>query len=346
MARVDSPSNQPTDLPIERANSAFDVVPPVVPGFPAVIAPGRRPRLLRTPHFLKLLLGNRKAAFGLAVLTVIVLMAVFAPILTPYHPADFADMPSESPSPTHWFGTTHQGQDVFAQVLYGGRISLFVAAAAAALATLISAFLGMLSAYVGGWLDETVNLVTNIFLVIPALPLLIVVSSYIPNRGTVSMILILAFFMWSGEERILRAQALTLRNRDFVMASAATGESVWRIVLGEIMPNMTSRIAAGFVGSFVGAILFAAALEFLGFGSLSDVSWGTTLFWAQNNASLMSGEWWHFTFPGLAIAISATSLIFINYAIDEISNPRLQKVKMPKAKKTAREVSARALTQR
>jgi len=172
--------------------------------------------------------------------------------------------------------------------------------------------------------------VTNVFLIIPGLPLLIVISAYLPFKNAFSMILIIAFTTWAGEARVLRSQALSLRSRDFILAALASGESTMRIVFGEIMPNMVSRIAAGFLGAFVGAVLFEAGLEFLGFGNSDTISWGTILFWAQNNGTLLTGEWWHFTFPGLALALTATALIFINYGLDEISNPRLRAIKVPK----------------
>jgi peptide/nickel transport system permease protein len=310
-----------------RDDSLDQVSQPAGTGQPSLPLPGRRPGL-ELPQFVGLLLGNRKAVFGLAMLGTIVLLAVFAPLIARYPPGDFVALPSEPPSLDHWFGTTHEGQDIFSQVVWGARTSLAVGAAAAFVATFISAVLGMSAAYTGGWYDEIVNLIENIVLVIPALPLLIVVSSYLPFRNAYSMILIIAFITWAGEARVLRSQALSIRNRDFVLAAAATGLPAWRIVLGEIMPNMTSRIAAGFLGSFIGAIFFEAGLEFLGFGNTDNISWGITLFWAENNATLLTGEWWHFTFPGLAIALTATALIFINYGIDEISNPRLQRVRI------------------
>lgn len=302
---------------------------------PAVVTPGRRSRFLRPPQFLMLLLGNRKAAFGLILLTLFVSMAIFAPFLTHYSPTDFADLPGLSPSPSHPFGTTHQGQDVFSQVVWGARVSLLVGASAALLATLIAASIGMTAAYLGGWADEFLNLITNIVLVIPGIPLLIVIASYLPVKGGIAMVLIIASTAWAGEARVLRSQALSLRNRDFVLAAKASGESTRRIVFSEIMPNMTSRIAAGFLGAFVGAILAEAGLEFLGFGDVNAVSWGVTLFWAQNNSALLTGEWWHFAFPGLAIALVATSLIFINYGVDEISNPRLRGSKMSRKQRRA-----------
>ncbi|GAC1406567.1 MAG: hypothetical protein NVSMB65_21470 [Chloroflexota bacterium] len=332
MQKLDRASNDPaTDLSSRELASTADVPMPAGAGTPAVMLPSRRARSLPVPQWLGLLLGNWKSAMGLFFLVVIVLIAVFAPLITPYNPTDMVATPSQPPSfPDHWFGTTHQGQDIFAQVLWGARVSLTIGAAAALLSTLISAALGMIAAYVGGWVDELLNLVTNIFLIIPALPLLIVISAYLPFKNALSMILIIAFTTWAGEARVLRSQALSLRSRDFILAALASGESTMRIVFGEIMPNMVSRIAAGFLGAFVGAVLFEAGLEFLGFGNSDTVSWGTTLFWAQNNGTLLTGEWWHFTFPGLALALTATALIFLNDGLDEISNPRLRAIKMPK----------------
>ena len=337
------PTTQAAGSPSQPATEGPGGTIPQGAGVLAVPAP--RGRGFRVPQFLSLLISNRKSLFGLVVLGIVVLMAVFAPLITRHGPSEmFLTLPGQPPSPSYPFGTNQQGQDLFAQVLYGARASLFIGAAAAALATFISAALGMIAAYVGGVVDEGINLLFNIFLVLPALVVLIVIATFVPARGTFTMIFLIAGFAWAGEARVLRSQALSLRSRDFVLAAATSGESVWRIVFGEVMPNMTSRIAAGFIGSFVFAIIYEASLEFLGFGNPSNITWGNTLFWAQNNSSLEAGQWWHFLFPGLAIAITATALIFINYGIDELSNPRLQRVKIPKeAKAGAKEGGERKL---
>jgi peptide/nickel transport system permease protein len=159
------------------------------------------------------------------------------------------------------------------------------------------------------------------------LPLLLVVYSLLPTRGPVVMVLILGLTTWAVEARILRSQALTLRNRDFVEAAKVSGERTWRIVFGEIMPNMVSSIAAGFLLVFYLSIIFAAGLEFLGFGDVNKITWGTTLYWAQNNSSVLQGNWWHFVFPGVALALSVAALVFINFGVDELANPRLRKRK-------------------
>jgi peptide/nickel transport system permease protein len=293
------------------------------------------------PNWLKLLLSNRFALVGTIVLLIIVLSAIFAPLLTSYDPSALGSGPSEaSPSPTDWFGTNQQGEDIFAQVIYGARLSLSVAAAVGVIGVAVSCLVGMTAGYVGGWVDDILSMVMNIFLVIPQLPLLIVASAYLPVKGGLGMIIILSVTGWAWGGRVLRAQTLSLRNRDFVQAAYVSGEPTWRIVFFEILPNMISLLVSSFIFTFIGAILAEAGLEFLGFADINTISWGTILYWAQANATLLSGAWWHFLFPGLAIAITITSLVFINYGIDAISNPRLRAIKV--AKQYRSQVKARA----
>lgn len=293
----------------------------------AMPLPGAPSRRLRSPEWARLLLTNPKSCFGIVVFAGMVVAALLAPVLAQYPPDEIVALPGQSPNSDFWFGTTDQGYDVFAQVVWGARTSLAVGAAAALISTVIAATLGMFAAYSGGWIDDSINLVTNVFLVIPVLPLLLVVYSLLPTRGPVVMVLILGLTTWAVEARILRSQALTLRNRDFVEAAKVSGERTWRIVFGEIMPNMVSRIAAGFLLVFYLSIIFAAGLEFLGFGDVNKVTWGTTLYWAQNNSSVLQGNWWHFVFPGVALALSVAALVFINFGVDELANPRLRKRK-------------------
>jgi peptide/nickel transport system permease protein len=293
----------------------------------ALPLPETRRRRVRGPEWARLLLTNPKSCFGIVVFTGMVIAALLAPVIAQHSPTDIVGLPGQPPNREFWFGTTDQGYDVFSQVIWGARTSLAVGAAAAVLSTAIAATLGMLAAYVGGALDDTINMVTNVFLVIPALPLLIVVYSFLPARGPFVMVLILGLTTWAVEARILRGQALSLRNRDFIQAAEVSGEGTWRIVFGELMPNMVSRIAAGFLLVFYLSIIFAAGLEFLGFGDVNKVTWGTTLYWAQNNSTVLQGAWWHFVFPGCALALAVAALVFVNYGVDELANPRLRRRK-------------------
>jgi peptide/nickel transport system permease protein len=292
---------------------------PAVP--PAPIRRGR----LRIPGWLVLLVRNPKSCAGLVMVSFVVLIAVIAPLISVAHPNDFNILATrQAPSWNHLFGTTDQGSDIFSQVVVGARRSLLLGAAAAALATAIAAILGITAAYAGGLLDEFIIFLTNVFLIIPPIPLLVVASGYLKSRGMGTMILVLALSLWAFEARILRGQALSLKNRDFVLAAKASGESTWRIVVGELMPNMVSRIAAAFVLVFYIALLTDAGLEFLGLGDQAATSWGVTLYWAQTNSTVLQGEWWPFFFPGAALAFTVLGLVLLLAGIDEISNPRLR----------------------
>src|SRR5438105_3948185 len=297
---------------------------------PLSAAAPRRYGRLRLPGWFVLLLRNPKSRFGLALVVFMIVIALIAPLISVKNPTDFNLLAAkQAPSWHHLFGTTDQGSDVFSQVVLGARRSLILGAAAALLATALASVLGILAAYSGGIVDEVINFLTNIFLVVPTIPLLIVVSSYLKSRGLTTMILVLGLTLWAFEARVLRGQALTLRSRDFVQAAKVAGESTWRIVFGELMPNMISRIAAAFVLVFYIALLVDAGLEFLGLGDTTHVSWGMTLYWAQTNSTVLQGEWWPFLFPGLALVLTVVGLVFLLAGIDEISNPRLRKARRP-----------------
>ncbi len=321
---------------ISMATQGQEVGPgvPVVPPSTFPVANARR--RFGLPLWAKLLLSNRFAAIGLFILLLFALAAIFAPLLTQYGPGDMVALPSQPPSAEHWFGTNHQGQDIFSQVVYGARLSLFVGVVAAFLTTALSIIVGMTAGYVGGGLDGVLGVIMNVFLVIPQLPLLIVFAAYLPVKSVFAIILVISITGWAWGGRVLRSQTLSLTNRDFVHAAIISGESTWRIIFYEIMPNMVSLIASSFIFGFIGAIQTESGLEFLGFGDINNISWGTTLYWAQENSTLLTGEWWHFLFPGLAIALTITAGVFVNYGIDAISNPRLRAIKNPKPQKVAR----------
>jgi peptide/nickel transport system permease protein len=292
---------------------------------PSAAPPRIRHGRLRIPGWLALLLRNPKSCLGLAMVGFVVLVALIAPLISVDDPNGFDILAAgQAPSWNHLFGTTDQGSDIFSQVVVGARHSLLLGAIAAALATALAAILGITAGYMGGIVDEIVNLLTNIFLVIPAIPLLIVMSGYLGSRGMSTMALVLALVLWAFEARILRAQTLSFKNRDFVLAAKAAGEPTRRIVFGELMPNMISRIAAGFVLVFYIALLTDAGLEFLGLGDQSATSWGVTLYWAQTNSTVLQGEWWPFFFPGAALAFTVLGLVLVLAGIDEVSNPRLR----------------------
>jgi peptide/nickel transport system permease protein len=280
---------------------------------------------LRIPGWIALLLRNPKSRTGILIVAFMVVVAAIAPLISVAHPNDFNLLAAkQAPSWHHLFGTTDQGSDVFSQVVVGARRSLLLGLMAGALATVLAAVLGITAAYMGGIADEVINLLTNVFLTIPPIPLLVVMSAYLKARGMVAMAIVIALVLWAFEARILRGQALSLKNRDFVLAAKSSGESTRRIVFGELMPNMISRIAAAFVLVFYISLLVDAGLEFLGLGDMGATSWGVTVYWAQVNSTVLQGEWWPFVFPSLALGITVLGLVLVLAGIDEFSNPRLR----------------------
>lgn len=281
----------------------------------------RKPR--RASNFLTLVMQNRKAAIGAIILLVFALMAIFAPVIAPYDPTEYVGRARQAPSSEFWFGTTGSGQDVLSQTIYGARVSLGTGLLVGALTTALGALVGMSAGYFRGRVDDILSLMTNVILIIPSIPLLIVLAAFLP-AGFWTIVAVLTLTGWSWGARVLRSQTLTLREKDFVSSAVVTGERSMRIIFREILPNMTSIVVAGMFGAINYAIGAQAGLEFLGLGNPSAISWGTNLYWAQNNAGLLTGAWWTIIPSGLCIAMVAFAFALINYAIDEVTNPRLR----------------------
>jgi peptide/nickel transport system permease protein len=275
---------------------------------------------------------------GLCIVGFFILMALFAPLLVHQSPTFFSNDLFQRPSAAHWLGTTQRGEDIFAQLVYGARISLLISFIAATGATLISVVVGLTAGYFGGWIDEILSFLANIFLVVPGMPLAIVIASF-AVKGFWTITLVLLFTNWSWGARVLRAQTLSLSQREFVTAARTTGESSWRIIFFEILPNEVGIVASSFVGAFIYATLAEVALEFLGLGDVSVPSWGVILYWAQTDGTLLSGGWWQFIPAGLCVAALCAGLSFINFGIDELANPRLRREPKPKAIKARKAVA-------
>ncbi|MFJ2091303.1 ABC transporter permease [Streptomyces sp. NPDC087901] len=285
----------------------------------AAAAPKRRDRA----GLLRSLLASRKALSGAVVLVLFVLAALLAPLIAPGDPSTINGLGASAPSGSHLLGTTAKGQDVLALTLWGARSSLFVGFCVGLAATALAVLVGMAGAYFGRVVDDVLSLVTNIFLLVPGVPLLVVLAAFMPP-GTATVILVLVVTGWAGSARVLRAQATSIRGKDFVAASVVTGERAVRIMFREILPNMASVVMTTLLGCVIFGIGAQAGLEFLGLGDASVVSWGTNLYWAGNDGALMTGAWWAFVPSGLCIALVAFALAMVNYAVDEITNPRLR----------------------
>jgi peptide/nickel transport system permease protein len=269
---------------------------------------------------------------GLCLTAVFVLLAIVGPLVAPYNPSTSVSTTNGTPMPpsaAHLLGTTQVQQDVLSQLLVGGRSTILVSLIAAVAATVLAVLFGVSAGYFGGWGDDLLSMLANIFLVLPALPLLIVIFGFLgkganPNDAVIGVII--AITGWAFGARQLRAQTLSMRNRDFVDSARIIGEKSWRIMGFEILPNLIPVVATSFLFTVIYGVGTYTALSFLGVINTSHWSWGTMLYWAQSAqaAQQVHLEWWWFLPPGLAVGLFGTGLALLNFGIDEFVNPRLR----------------------
>jgi peptide/nickel transport system permease protein len=297
--------------------------PAAGPGLlPAPDARTRRPRF-RLPRSPKVLIG-------LAGLIGFLVLAVIGPWIAPYNPGrSFSTTASfpQPPSAAHLLGTTQQQQDVLSQLLAGGRSTVLVAFVAGLVATVLSVLIGVTAGYLGGLADDLLSMLANLFLIMPALPLLIVIFGFLPpSQGGDDVLigLIIAVTGWAFGARVLRAQTLSLRSRDYVESARIMGERGWRIISHEILPNLIPILASSFLFTVLYGVGTYTALAFLGLVNPNHWSWGGMLFYAQVAGAEQSSYWWLFLPPGLAVALLGTALALLNFGIDEFINPRLR----------------------
>ena len=273
-------------------------------------------------NFLLQLIQNKKALVGLWLLGLFILVALFGSIVV-RDPSAFLGDPVVPPNSTFWLGTTQKGQDVFAQTIVGARTSLLIGFSVGFVVVIIGAAVGIAAGFLGGWVDDLLSLITNVFLIIPGLPLAVVLAAYL-EASPASIALVLIITGWAWNARVIRAQTLSIAKKDFVNAALVGGESRLRIMFVEILPNMTSLVVSGFIGAVVYAIGAQVGLEFLGLGDVSEVTWGTNLYWASNSQALLTESWWTIIPTGICVALVGFALVMINFAIDEITNPKLR----------------------
>ena len=278
---------------------------------------------------VRAVLSNPRAVLGASILAFFIVIALLAPVISPYSPNDINFPIGVGPSWKHWFGTTAAGQDILSQLIWGTRASVSVGLGTGALICLVQLVTGIFAGYVGGLTDTASAMVTNVFLVLPALPLLIVLSAYLQGSGgsgrTLVLVGVITITGWAWGARVLRSQAIALRNRPFVEAARISGEGRWHIVLSHIVPNMLGIMVANFFGAALFAVLAEAGLEFIGLGNINTVTWGTMLYWAQNDEATLMGLWTWLLVPGLCIMLFGTALGLLNFAVDEIANPNLRR---------------------
>jgi peptide/nickel transport system permease protein len=268
--------------------------------------------------------SNRKATIGTVLLVIFILIALFPGVIAHDSPSQDAYTAQLGISTAHLLGTNHYGQDLFSQLVYGTRNVLIIAFVVGLATTGIAVLIGVAAAYLGGLWDASLSVLTDVLLVIPLFPLLIVIAAYAHGGGTLVLIVAITVTSWSYTARQLRSQALTLRNRDFLEAARVRGERRLYIIVVEVIPTMTSLIVASFLTNALYAVLFASSLQFIGLGDPNSSAWGTMLYWAQNNEALQTGQYLWAVVPGACIALLGAALALLNYAFDEIGNPALR----------------------
>lgn len=274
---------------------------------------------------------DRLGVIGFLLIATIVLLAVFAPCVAPlgtqyhwsYTSLDSADwfLP---PSWEHLFGTNHEGGDIFGRVIWGTQVSLLVGLTASVVAVIIGTLTGLISGYYGGLLDSVLMRITDLFLCLPTLPLMLIFLMFL-GQGLQNVIIVIAILGWTGTARMVRSEALSLRERPLTEAAHAIGASDSYILFRHILPNTLPLILANVIIGVVGAILSEAGISFLGFMPLhAQPSWGIILYWASRKAALVNELWWWIVPPGLMIMLTTVGFAFVSHAADKVVNPRLR----------------------
>lgn len=285
-----------------------------------VVAPAPRARR----RFGRITSAHVAAAVGALLILGLTLTAIFAPQLAPYDPTERVGKPFSPPSAAHLLGTNDIGQDILSELIYGTRVSLLVGALSALIAIVIGTTVGLLAGYYRR-AGVLLMRIVDVILVLPFLPLLIVLAAYL-GRSLTNTILVIGLLIWAGTARVIRAQVLTLANRDYVLAAHAVGAGNRHILLRHLLPQVLLLAVGQFVEATSAAILLESSLSFLGLGDPLQKSWGAVLYWAQARGAFMTPAWlWWVLPPGLLIVCAALGFALIGFALEQILNPRLRR---------------------
>ncbi len=274
---------------------------------------------------LRLLTYNKVGFIGFLVVVLIVLVSYVGPYFVPLDTDTKPDQIYQPPSAEYWFGTDHQGRDIFSQIVNGGKDVIYVALVAALLSTLIAVGFGTLSGFVGGWIDDLIMAITDIILTIPQFPLLAVLAAFIQLNSLTFLGLLLGILSWPALLRAVRAQALSLKERDFIEAARALDLGTWHIVFNEMVPNMMPYIAISFTLALTNAIYTQVGLVLLGLVPISTSNWGVmiSLAWTRG-AIFFQNSVWYIMMPVATIVILQLAIVTMNRSLEAIFNPRLR----------------------
>jgi peptide/nickel transport system permease protein len=267
---------------------------------------------------------NRIGVIGLALLVFFALMALVGPFTAPYDPTLSSAQILKPPSAMHLLGTNEVGQDILSQLLYGAQASLIVGFAAAAISAIVGSLVGLIAGYYQGYAGDLLMRLTDVFLVIPALPLMVVLGAIL-GPTLFSIVIAIGIVGWTGTARLVRSQTLSVKQLAFVESSRASGARDYYIIFSHIVPNVIPVIFAQTVLVIANSILSAAVLTFLGLGNPSTITWGQMLEFAFTSGAVTSA-WWYVMSPGLCIMLVVLSFSLVGYSLDEIFNPRTRKI--------------------
>ena len=267
--------------------------------------------------------SDRLGWLGAAIVAVLLIAAVFAPLIAPYDPTERVARPFLPPSAEHPLGTNDVGQDLLSELIFGARVSLTVGIVAALVAMLIGTSVGIIAGYYPKRAGAVLMRFVDVVLILPFLPLLIVLAAYL-GRSLTNTIVVIGVLIWAGPARIIRSQVLSLRSREYVLASRSMGARDRWVIMRHILPRTALLATGSFVRAISGAILLEAALSFLGLGDPIQKSWGSILFWAQSRGAFLTPAWkWWVLPPGLAIMAASLGFALIAFAVEERINPKL-----------------------
>lgn len=287
------------------------------------VAPSRASLATRTYRFFR---HNMKITIGLFLVLIIVAFGYLGPLFVDIEKAEVGSVlpPGQAPSAENWLGTDAQGRDMLAWLIDATPDSLRVGVMAGVLGVLIGATVGFIAGYYGGWIDTVLRTVTDIWLAVPGLLVLIVLASMVDVLSLEQMAIVIAAFAWMGAARVIRAQVLTLRERQYVEIAKMSGENGMYIVFFELMPNLMPFLLAAFVGSLIGSILAAIGLEFLGLGATHISTLGNILYWQNFYNAVIRGMWWWWGSPIVIFIVLFAGLFIASIGLDEWANPRLK----------------------
>ncbi len=267
-----------------------------------------------------------KFKLGFGILVAIIILAILPSVLRIPFPA-FGSVPSfKAPSPKYLLGTDGLGRDLLVVLLYSVRTSLYIGFLAGGIGTILGLTIGLTGGYKTGIVDDVLRSLIDVFLVIPLWPILILVSASVRSLTIPMMAGLLAAFSWMGSARTIRAQVLSLKEREFINIARLSGQRTFHILFTGIFPNMVPFVAAGFVISVTGAILAEVSLEVIGLGPPKATSIGLMLYWATQYSATVKGWWWWSIPPITILVMLFTALFLIISGFDEISNPRMRKI--------------------